>query len=109
MITNFLLAIVARSADSIVAFVQRLDTTLETFLAQHDDAVVELEHDIVTIREHADADIAAIRAEIAERQRKAAVVAALKNSLPTAAAPAPATDPATPAADPVSPAEDAAQ
>jgi hypothetical protein len=90
MITRILLALVARSADSIVAFVQRLDHTLEAFLAQHDEDVLALEADIVTIREHAQVDIAEIRAEIADRQDKAAIVAALKTSLPTSAPAAPA-------------------
>ena len=89
MITRILLALVARSADSIVAFVQRLDHTLEAFLAQHDEDVLSLEADIATIREHADHDIAEIRAEIADRQGKAAIVGALKASLPTGTPPAP--------------------
>ncbi|HEX7850154.1 MAG TPA: hypothetical protein VF485_10535 [Sphingomonas sp.] len=97
MITRILLAFVARSADSIVTFVQHLDQKLETFLAQHDEEVLALEADIVTIREHADADIADIRAEIADRQGKAAIVAALKTSLPGSTAPAPVETPAAPA------------
>jgi len=107
MITKILLALVARSADSIVAFVQRLDNTLETFLAQHDEDVLSLEADIVTIREHADHDIAEIRAEIADRQSKAAIVASLKASLPTATTVDPALE--APDAAPAASADVAAQ
>ena len=106
MVTNFLLAIVARSADSIVAFVQRLDAKLETFLAQHDEDVLALEADIETIREHADADIASIRAEIADRQGKAAIVVALKSSLPGTQAASQALEAVLPA--PLAPVDDQA-
>jgi len=98
MITKILLAFVARSADSIVAFVQHLDQKLETFLAQHDEDVLALEADIVTIREHDEVDIAEIRAEIADRQGKAAIVAALKSSLPRTEAASQALEPVLPTA-----------
>lgn len=81
MIIKFLLGLVAGSADAIIALFQRLDATIETFLVQHDQDIVDLENEIAMVRADADQRIAEIRAEIADRVAKAATVLALKNSL----------------------------
>ena len=84
MLTKILLAIVGRSADSIVHFVIRLDAKLEAYLAAHNADVAAIEDEIEQTRQNAEAHVAELRQEIADRTAKANVVQAIKSSLPTA-------------------------
>jgi hypothetical protein len=61
MLNSLFLRLIARSSDSLVAFVIALDAKLDLFLAKHDADVAGLESEIVSIVESADAKIDAIR------------------------------------------------
>lgn len=85
---------VARSSDSIVAFVISLDAELDKFLAKHDAEVAEFEQEIVDLRNDAQAEAQRILDEaedavksvtdtIDEKVKAAKILAGLKKSLPT--------------------------
>ena len=62
-LNSWLLRFIARSSDSLVAFVVALDAKLDIFLAQNDDRVNELEEKIEDVLSDAEAQIASIRAD----------------------------------------------
>lgn len=85
---------VARSSDSIVAFVISLDEELDKFLAKHDAEVAGFEQEIVDLRNDAQAEAQRILDEaedavksvtdtIDEKVKAAKILAGLKKSLPT--------------------------
>ena len=85
---------VARSSDSIVAFVISLDAELDKFLAKHDAEVAGFEQKIVDLRNDAQAEAQRILDEaedavksvtdtIDEKVKAAKILAGLKKSLPT--------------------------
>lgn len=85
---------VARSSDSIVAFVISLDAELDKFLAKHDAEVAGFEQEIVDLRNDAQAEAQRILDEaeeavksvtdtIDEKVKAAKILAGLKKSLPT--------------------------
>ncbi len=85
---------VARSSDSIVAFVISLDAELDKFLAKHDAEVAGFEQEIVDLRNEAQAEAQRILDEaedavksvtdtIDEKVKAAKILAGLKKSLPT--------------------------
>jgi hypothetical protein len=91
-LNSFLLRFIARSSNSLVAFVIALDAKLDIFLAQNDDRVNNLEEqvedlfadaedEVTRIREQAELKAAEVRAEIAEAVAAAKVLANLKNVL----------------------------
>ncbi len=84
---------VARSSDSIVAFVISLDEELDKFLAKHDAEVAGFEQEIVDLRNDAQAEAQRILDEaedavksvtdtIDEKVKAAKILAGLKKSLP---------------------------
>jgi len=86
---SFLLRFIARSSDSLVSFVIALDAKLDTFLAQHDAEVTNLENQIEDLLDDAKAeaqrilneaedDVAAVREEITKAVNNAEVLARLK-------------------------------
>lgn len=56
-INSFLLRFIARSSDSLVRFIIELDAKLDTFLAQHDEKVANLEDQITDFFETTDEEI----------------------------------------------------
>lgn len=85
---------VARSSDSLVAFVVRLDATLDKFLAKHDEEVAGFEQEIIDLRNDAEAEaeriikeaedaVQGVTDKIEEKVKAAKILAGLKNSLPT--------------------------
>lgn len=62
-LNSLLLRLIARSSDSLVAFVIALDAKLDLFLAQHDATVADLEDEAKAILEDAEAEAERILAE----------------------------------------------
>lgn len=63
MLNSLFLRLIARSSDSLVAFVIALDAKLDTFLAKHDAELAELEGKIGDIIDDAEAEVEIIRAD----------------------------------------------
>lgn len=91
-LNSILLRLIARSSDSLVAFVIALDAKIDKFLAQHDSTVANLEDqigdifenaedEIIRVRAEADKATAAIRDKIVTAQEQADVLARLKSVL----------------------------
>lgn len=94
MLQSLIFRWVARSSDSLVAFITRLDASLDKFLAANDADVAKFEQDIIDAREAAEAEakriideaedaVKDIAASIEEKVKAAKILAGLKNSLPT--------------------------
>jgi hypothetical protein len=83
MLNSLILRLIARSSDSIVAFILALDTKLDTFLKSIDGEVAKFEDEIERIERDAAEKIADIRGDIADKAKNAATVAAIKAALPT--------------------------
>jgi len=62
-LNSFLLRFIARSSDSLVAFILALDAKIDIFLAQHDDTVNMLEEQIEGIFTDNEEEVARLRAE----------------------------------------------
>lgn len=88
-LNSLLLRFIARSSDSLVAFVLALDAKLDAFLAEHDTKVTELENEIDNLYETANQRIAeieqiteqavgAVHDEIAKAEEVAKVLGNLK-------------------------------
>lgn len=94
MLTSIILRYVARNVDSIVSFINKLDASLDAYMAKHDLEVAGFEQDIEDVIGRAKADAASIiataedkaahlRALISHKAQSAATVAAIKAALPT--------------------------
>lgn len=93
-LTSLLLRWVARSSDSLVAFVVGLDAKLDVFLLKHDADVAGFEQEVRDITAVAEAAVEAIREEAGEQvskverkiddaTRAASILKGLKDALPT--------------------------
>ena len=82
MLNSLFLRLIARSSDSLVAFVIALDAKLDSFLAKHDSDVAGFEAEIGEIINDAEAQIESIRAEADEAV--ADVKAAIDKAVETA-------------------------
>lgn len=94
MLKSFLFRWIARSSDSLVAFITTLDGELDKFLAKHDAEVAGFEQDIINAREEAEAEakriideaedkVSGIVNTIEEKANAARILLNLKKSLPT--------------------------
>lgn len=94
MLKSFLFRWIARSSDSLVAFIISLDAELDKFLAKHDAEVAGFEQDIIDAREAAEAEakriideaeetVKDITSTIEAKANAARILLNLKKSLPT--------------------------
>lgn len=88
-INTFLLRFIARSSDSLVAFVVALDAKLDAFIEQYNEDILNMEDEITDIRNdvesrildiklEADDHIDAVRAEQARRKNAVDILGKLK-------------------------------
>ena len=68
--------------NSLAKFIGNLETSIEAFLAKHDDVVIALKDEIIVIEEKAESEIAAVKAAIAGKVKAANILSALKDALP---------------------------
>lgn len=94
MLNSLFFRWVARSSNSLVAFVTRLDATLDKFLEQNDAEVAKFEQKILDLRNEAEDEakrifdeaekaVDSVTSEIEEKIKAAKILAGLKGSLPT--------------------------
>lgn len=95
MLTKTLLRYVSRSPDALVKFISDLDSGIDSYLSENEQAVAKCNDLIVNVHKDTEDRIAAIRAEadklvsgveatIAGKQKAATVLTNLKSALPTA-------------------------
>lgn len=73
MLTSVFLRFISRDVRAIVNFINKLDNSLDAYLAKHDSEVKSFEDEIV-----------AIERKIEDKTKAAAVVLGIKAALPTA-------------------------